>query len=168
MQGKLAAFVLRLIGWKTVFTQPPGPKSVVLVYPHTSNWDFVIGALWRAKHQVFINWAGKDTLFRIHGTSEPWSIGKAVSSGCIRLFNQDIIDLYSRVPSGSRVVVLQHQAPADEATPVAAANDSETCWTGSRSTSPCACTAASASRCVRSTHCSGHRTSSTPNSTSAT
>lgn len=64
MQGKLAAFVLRLIGWQTVFTPPPGPKSVVLVYPHTSNWDFVIGALWRAKHQVFINWAGKDTLFR--------------------------------------------------------------------------------------------------------
>lgn len=58
MQGKLAAFVLRLIGWQTVFTPPPGPKSVVLVYPHTSNWDFVIGALWRAKHQVFINWAG--------------------------------------------------------------------------------------------------------------
>ena len=65
---------------------------------------------------------GKDTLFRIHGTSEPWSIGKAVSSGCIRLFNQDIIDLYGRVPSGSRVVVLQHQTPAEEITPVAAAN----------------------------------------------
>ena len=63
---------------------------------------------------------GKDTLFRIHGTSEPWSIGKAVSSGCVRLFNQDIIDLYGRVPSGSRVVVLQHQAPADQAVPVAA------------------------------------------------
>ncbi len=66
---------------------------------------------------------GQDTLFRIHGTSEPWSIGKAVSSGCIRLFNQDIIDLYGRVPSGSRVVVLQHQAPAEEAMPVAAASD---------------------------------------------
>ena len=64
MQGKLAALILRLIGWKTVFTPPPGPKSVVLVYPHTSNWDFPIGALWRAKHQLFINWAGKDTLFR--------------------------------------------------------------------------------------------------------
>lgn len=48
---------------------------------------------------------GKDTLFRIHGTTEPWSIGKAVSSGCIRMVNQDIIDLYSRVPDGSKVVV---------------------------------------------------------------
>ena len=64
MQWKIAAFVLRLAGWRTVFTPPPGPKSVVLVYPHTSNWDFPIGALWRAKHQLFINWAGKDTLFR--------------------------------------------------------------------------------------------------------
>jgi len=48
---------------------------------------------------------GKDTLFRIHGTTEPETIGKAVSSGCIRMVNQDIIDLYSRVPDGSKVVV---------------------------------------------------------------
>ena len=37
---------------------------------------------------------GKDTLFRIHGTVEPWTIGKSVSSGCIRMINQDVIDLY--------------------------------------------------------------------------
>lgn len=49
---------------------------------------------------------GKDTLFRIHGTTEPGSIGQAVSSGCIRMMNQDVIDFYSRVPSGSKVVVL--------------------------------------------------------------
>ncbi len=49
---------------------------------------------------------GRDTLYRIHGTNEPWSIGKAVSSGCIRMFNQDIIDLYERVSVGARVVVL--------------------------------------------------------------
>ena len=49
---------------------------------------------------------GRDTLYRIHGTNEPWSIGKAVSSGCIRLFNQDIIDLYDRVQVGAEVVVL--------------------------------------------------------------
>lgn len=51
----------------------------------------------------------RDTLFRIHGTSEPWSIGLAVSSGCIRLFNQDIIDLYGRVPRDTVVVVLQDE-----------------------------------------------------------
>ena len=49
---------------------------------------------------------GRDTLYRIHGTNEPQSIGKAVSSGCIRMLNQDVIDLYGRTPRGSKVVVL--------------------------------------------------------------
>jgi lipoprotein-anchoring transpeptidase ErfK/SrfK len=48
---------------------------------------------------------GRDTLFRLHGTTEPYTIGTNVSSGCIRLMNQDIIDLYSRVPVGAKVVV---------------------------------------------------------------
>jgi lipoprotein-anchoring transpeptidase ErfK/SrfK len=51
-------------------------------------------------------WQGnKDTLYRIHGTLEPWTIGKSVSSGCIRMINQDVIDLYRRTPVGTRVVV---------------------------------------------------------------
>ena len=49
---------------------------------------------------------GRDTLFRIHGTTEPWSIGKASSSGCIRMINQDVIDLYERVETGAKVVVI--------------------------------------------------------------
>lgn len=49
---------------------------------------------------------GKDMMFRIHGTNEPWSIGQAVSSGCIRMLNTDVEDLYSRVRIGSKVVVL--------------------------------------------------------------
>ena len=52
---------------------------------------------------------GADTLYRIHGTNDPSSIGKALSSGCIRLLNQDIADLYLRVPVGSKVVVLPSQ-----------------------------------------------------------
>lgn len=48
----------------------------------------------------------KDTLFRIHGTNEPDTIGQAVSSGCIRMMNADVIDLYQRVSVGTRVVVL--------------------------------------------------------------
>jgi lipoprotein-anchoring transpeptidase ErfK/SrfK len=52
-------------------------------------------------------WQGnKDTLYRIHGTFEPWTIGKSVSSGCIRMINQDVIDLYQRAPLGAKVVVL--------------------------------------------------------------
>jgi lipoprotein-anchoring transpeptidase ErfK/SrfK len=49
---------------------------------------------------------GKDTLFRIHGTNQPEYIGSAISSGCIRLTNEDVIDLYSRAKLGSPVVVL--------------------------------------------------------------
>ncbi len=49
----------------------------------------------------------RDTLYRIHGTNDPSSIGSAVSSGCIRLINQDIIDLYNRVPEGTQVLVKQ-------------------------------------------------------------
>jgi lipoprotein-anchoring transpeptidase ErfK/SrfK len=48
---------------------------------------------------------GKDTLFRIHGTNEPLTIGKAMSSGCIRMINFDVEDLYERVPLGTKVVV---------------------------------------------------------------
>ena len=48
----------------------------------------------------------KDTLFRIHGTNDPSSIGKAVSSGCIRMLDSDVIDLYGRVAKGTPVVVL--------------------------------------------------------------
>jgi len=50
---------------------------------------------------------GNDTMFRIHGTNQPQSIGLAMSSGCIRMLNHDVIDLYDRVPTGARVVVIQ-------------------------------------------------------------
>jgi lipoprotein-anchoring transpeptidase ErfK/SrfK len=46
-----------------------------------------------------------DTGYRIHGSPEWWSIGKNVSSGCIRLMNQDIIDLYNRAQVGAKVIV---------------------------------------------------------------
>ena len=52
-------------------------------------------------------WQGnKDTLYRIHGTTEPWTIGTRASSGCIRMINQDAIDLYARVNLGTEVRVL--------------------------------------------------------------
>ena len=58
---------------------------------------------------LYLFQGNQDTLYRIHGTSEPWSIGLAVSSGCIRLFSQDIIDLYNRVAIDTVVVVLQDE-----------------------------------------------------------
>ena len=58
-------------------------------------------------------WQGnKDTLYRIHGTNEPWTIGENVSAGCIRLTNDDVADLYNRAPIGTKVVVLATLAPS--------------------------------------------------------
>ncbi|HHY51154.1 MAG TPA: L,D-transpeptidase [Alphaproteobacteria bacterium] len=54
---------------------------------------------------LYIYQDGRDTLYRLHGTPEVWSIGEAVSSGCVRLLNQDIIDLYRRCPVGTPIVV---------------------------------------------------------------
>ena len=51
----------------------------------------------------------KDTLYRIHGTNQPEYIGEAISSGCIRMTNEDVIDLYKRVKPGTVVVVLAPQ-----------------------------------------------------------
>jgi len=49
---------------------------------------------------------GRDTYFRVHGTNEPWLIGQAVSNGCIRLTNEDALDLYSRTPLGTHVMIV--------------------------------------------------------------
>jgi lipoprotein-anchoring transpeptidase ErfK/SrfK len=51
---------------------------------------------------------GRDLLYRIHGTLEPWTIGSNVSSGCIRLLPEDLIDLYDRVSTGTQVLVMKH------------------------------------------------------------
>lgn len=55
---------------------------------------------------LYIFQGNQDTLYRLHGTAEYWTIGSAVSSGCVRLMNQDIIDLHGRVPVGTPIVVL--------------------------------------------------------------
>src|ERR1700757_4382899 len=55
------------------------------------------------------------TVYRIHGTNQPSTIGTFVSSGCIRLTNEDVMDLYSRVKVGTRVVVLPGRPPATAA-----------------------------------------------------
>ena len=54
---------------------------------------------------LYLYQGGRDTLFRIHGTNEPWTIGQQVSSGCIRLLNEEVLDLYERVPVGTTVLV---------------------------------------------------------------
>ena len=56
---------------------------------------------------LYLYSGGKDTLFRIHGTNQPEYIGASISSGCIRMTNEDVIDLYNRVKMGTIVVVLE-------------------------------------------------------------
>ena len=55
---------------------------------------------------LYLYAGGKDTLYRIHGTNQPELIGSAVSSGCIRMTNEDVIDLYNKTKEGTVVVVL--------------------------------------------------------------
>ena len=59
------------------------------------------------------------TVYRIHGTNQPSTIGTFVSSGCIRLTNEDVTDLYTRVKVGTRVVVLPGKPPATSLAPPA-------------------------------------------------
>ena len=85
------------------------PQSMIARSPEKAKWasgmpggpDNPLGS--RALY-LFQN--GNDTLYRIHGTTEPLSIGKNASSGCIRMINQDVVELYRRVSIGARVIVL--------------------------------------------------------------
>jgi 1-acyl-sn-glycerol-3-phosphate acyltransferase len=56
--------LLRLFGWKSSFVWPPEPKGIIIVYPHTSNWDFPIGLTFRIANDLPANWIGKTEMFR--------------------------------------------------------------------------------------------------------
>ncbi|MEY3081631.1 MAG: hypothetical protein RJA94_1616 [Pseudomonadota bacterium] len=97
------------IGRKVMWPRWTPPKEMIARSPEKAKWangmpggpENPLGA--RALY-LFQN--GNDTLYRIHGTTDPMSIGKNASSGCIRMVNQDVEELYRRVPIGTRVVVL--------------------------------------------------------------
>ena len=87
--------------------QPELEKYRARQIPGTNDWEGkmepgVINPLGARALYVFQD--GKDTLYRLHGSPEWSSIGKSVSSGCVRLINQDIVDLYDRVPDGAPLV----------------------------------------------------------------
>lgn len=56
--------LLRLFGWRTVLVWPPEPKGIIIVLPHTSNWDFVLGLTFRVGHGLPANWIAKTEMFR--------------------------------------------------------------------------------------------------------
>ena len=62
---------------------------------------------------LYLYRGGRDTLYRIHGTHAPHTIGTSASNGCIRLFNSHVEDLYERVPLGTRVIVHNDPLPTD-------------------------------------------------------
>ncbi len=66
-------------------------------------WSRAFRTRWMRALYIYEN--NRDTLYRLHGTPEIASIGKTVSSGCVRLINQDICDLYERVPDNTRIVI---------------------------------------------------------------
>ena len=61
---KACLALLKLFGWSSVLVWPPEPRGLILVYPHTSNWDFVIGILFRVGNGLPAHWMGKDTMFK--------------------------------------------------------------------------------------------------------
>jgi lipoprotein-anchoring transpeptidase ErfK/SrfK len=93
------------IGRKAFWPGWTPPKEMLLRRPDLP--DHMDGGLENplGARALYLFKGPKDTLFRIHGTNEPDTIGQAVSSGCIRMLNADVIDLYGRVAKGTRVVV---------------------------------------------------------------
>jgi len=61
---RVAGALLSVFGWRGVYVTPPAPKGIIVVYPHTSNWDFIIGMLFKFNSGLPAHWMGKDTLFR--------------------------------------------------------------------------------------------------------
>ncbi len=97
--------IARRAKWPT-WTPPP---EMIARDPHVARWKGgqpggVTNPL--GARALYIYFGGHDSGYRIHGTNTPKSIGWAASSGCFRMLNQDVIDLYDRVPAGARVVVL--------------------------------------------------------------
>lgn len=98
-----------IIGLKRKWPRWLPPQSMVERDVHAATWangmpggpENPLGA-----RALYLYANGIDTLYRIHGTNEPTSIGKAMSSGCIRMLNEDVADLFERVPRGTHVVVL--------------------------------------------------------------
>lgn len=99
----------RKVEWP-VWTPPP---EMIARDPRSAQWangmpggpDNPLGA-----RAMYLFEGNKDTIYRIHGTIEPWSIGLNISSGCIRLNNDDVTDLYERVAIDSKVIVLMSGA----------------------------------------------------------
>lgn len=102
-----------VIQWRQKWPRWTPPDEMVARQPELSKYSIANGGMDGGlknplgARALYIFSDGKDTLYRLHGNPDWRSIGKAVSSGCVRLLNQDVIDLYQRVPLKARIVVRQ-------------------------------------------------------------
>jgi lipoprotein-anchoring transpeptidase ErfK/SrfK len=100
------------IQWKQVWPKWTPPDDMIARQPELAKYSAANGGMPPGldnplgARALYLFQGNVDTLYRLHGSPEWWSIGKAVSSGCVRLINQDIIDLYGRVPVGTPVLVV--------------------------------------------------------------
>ncbi|MFK7902432.1 MAG: L,D-transpeptidase [Nitratireductor sp.] len=101
------------VGWKRAWPTWTPPEEMIERKPSLKRYSAENGGMEPGlknplgARALYIFQDGQDTLYRLHGTPEWSSIGKAASSGCIRLINQDIIDLYDRVKGRPKVIVKQ-------------------------------------------------------------
>lgn len=101
-----------IIQWKQKWPKWTPPAEMIARQPELEKWSAENGGqppgLGNAlgARALYIFKDGKDTLYRIHGTPEFWTIGKAVSSGCVRMINHDVIDLYGRASGKNKLVVV--------------------------------------------------------------
>jgi len=97
--------------WKQVWPKWTPPEEMIARQPELARWSAANGgqppslANPLGARALYIFQGNVDTLYRIHGSPEWSTIGKAVSSGCVRMINQDVIDLYERVPTRTPIVV---------------------------------------------------------------
>jgi lipoprotein-anchoring transpeptidase ErfK/SrfK len=98
------------IGRKAEYPRWTPPKSMIRRKPHLAKWaGGMPGGIPEnplGSRAIYLYAGGRDTLFRIHGTNEPQSIGTAASSGCIRMLNEEVEELYDSVSIGTKVIVL--------------------------------------------------------------
>jgi lipoprotein-anchoring transpeptidase ErfK/SrfK len=105
-----------VVAWQKAWPRWVPPDSMIARQPELKKYTASAGGMQPGLRNplgaraLYIHDHGKDTLYRLHGNNEPSTIGKAVSSGCIRLLNQDIIHLAANVPNGSAVIVIPDPA----------------------------------------------------------
>jgi len=101
-----------IVQWKRKWPTWTPPADMIARQPELAKYSAANGGMQPGlmnplgARALYIFKDGKDTLYRLHGSPEWWSIGKAVSSGCVRLINQDVIDLYDRVPNKTPILVM--------------------------------------------------------------